>query len=530
MTMFMKPIDSGGSALRSINLRSGSVPTSARSLRLSGWLRTRKLTEETQSALRLRKEKEFKPTHHLTLSWLAIFTLLLFTFDTPLAQVSLTEPDLARIPEGSVTERNSAQFLINRERTARQAIQIGRSIFHHDFAQDEKSGCNGIPCKQRNDKATRKFPDSKFEASSCGTCHTTPPGSAGFGPKEQGIFISRNAIRTPDLFGAGLIQQLAIEATEDLKAAATQHRPRITSNGVDYESGPGIREGGSVNSDLVVRPFGRKGVESHLRAFISRAASSHMGMQSQDRFQCPAGDKDGDGRCDGPVSTGVDPDGDGISDELTQGALSLIEHYLINYPVPGRGPITNEVKAGEQLFKTIGCAECHRPTMRVRNDPRIEHLTVFWNETTGRREAERQLFYHLTDDQYLDPDRQRPVPLLIPNRRAFAVQLYSDLKRHDMGPRMANPRNEEGVSRSVFITRPLWGVGSYTAFLSDGSADTLEQAIVRHGGEALLSRNQFRRMNKQEQRAVIKFLESLILFSVDDIFSAKIPITRGDLP
>jgi hypothetical protein len=463
-------------------------------------------------------------------SLLAAFALFFLIFNTSFAQISLTEPDRARIAEGSITDRSSAQFLINRERTARQAIHLGRGLFHHDFAGDEKSGCNGIPCKQHSDKASRNAPDSSFEASSCATCHSMPAGSAGFGPKEQGIFISRNPVRTPDIFGAGLIQQLAIEATEDLRAAATRHQPRVTSNGVDYDRGLGIRDGGSVSSDLVVRPFGRKGAESHIRAFISRAAFNHMGLQSQDKFQCPAGDKDGDGRCDGPVSAGEDPDGDGIPDELTQGALSLLEHYLVNYPVPGRGPISDEVKTGERVFETIGCAECHRPKMRVRSDPRIEHLTVFWNDKTGRWEAERQLLYHLSDDQYLDPDRQRPVPLLIPNRRPFVVPLYSDLRRHDMGARMANPSDEEGVSKRVFMTRPLWGVGSYTAFLSDGSAASIEGAIVRHGGEAERSRNEFRRLSNRERRAVIIFLKSLILFSVDDVFSAKIPITRGDVP
>lgn len=461
---------------------------------------------------------------------LVLYALIAPFVQDPRAQISLKEPDLARIAEGSVTERSSAQFLVNRERSARQAIHLGRSMFHHDFARDEKSGCNGIPCRQRSDKATRSWPDSRFEASSCATCHGTPEGSAGFGQKEQNTFSSGNTIRTPDLFGAGLIEQLAIEATEDLRAAEAEHRPHVTTNGVNYDRWLGLREGGSVSSDLVVRPFGRKGAESRIRAFISRAAFNHLGLQSQDRFQCPAGDKDGDGRCDGAVSAGVDADSDGIPDELTQGALSLIQHYLVNYPVPGRGPITNEVKAGDRVFRTIGCAECHRPNMRARGDPRIEHLTVFWNEKTVRYESERLLLYHLSDDQYLDPDRQRPVPLLIPNRRPFVVPLYSDLRRHDMGPRMANPSDEEGVSRSVFITRPLWGVGSYSAFLSDGSAASLEEAIVRHGGEARWSRNQFRRLTKRERRAVVKFLESLILFSVDDIFSAKIPITRGDLP
>ncbi|HXG64546.1 MAG TPA: hypothetical protein VNO70_05525, partial [Blastocatellia bacterium] len=80
------------------------------------------------------------------------------------AQVSLREPDFARIAEGDPATNGTAQFYIHRERFARQAIQLGRLLFHHDFAADERSGCNGIPCKGRHRDATRGGPDSRFEA------------------------------------------------------------------------------------------------------------------------------------------------------------------------------------------------------------------------------------------------------------------------------------------------------------------------------------------------------------------------------
>src|SRR5882672_5312491 len=131
------------------------------------------------------------------------------------AQLSLKELDTARVPEGNSTSRATAQYLINRENLARDAIQIGRNLFRHDFAEDKDSGCNGLPCEQRNPQATRSSPQSEFEASSCETCHATPSGSAGFGPKAQDIFTAGNTIRTPDLFGAGLIEALGREATED---------------------------------------------------------------------------------------------------------------------------------------------------------------------------------------------------------------------------------------------------------------------------------------------------------------------------
>ncbi len=444
--------------------------------------------------------------------------------------MSLKTPDFARYEEGDAVTRNTAQYLINRENFTRQAIGLGRLLFHHDFALDGNSGCNGIPCAQRGRDAKRSKPQSRFEAGSCATCHSTPTGSAGFGNKERHIFTASNIIRSPDMFGAGLIQQLAIEATEELKSVDAARLPHITANGVNYDVGLGIRDGGAVNRDLIVRPFGRKGAESHARAFASRAAFAHLGLQAQDRFQCPGGDRNGDGRCDGPISIGLDPDGDSATDELTQGALSLLEHYLINYPMPGRGPITGEVKAGERLFKAIGCAECHLPELRLRRDPRVEHLTVFWNDENDRFEAERRWLYRLSDDGYVDPDRQRKVLLVIPRGQPFVVPLYSDLKRHEMGPRMADRSFEEGVAKSVFITRPLWGVGSYAAFLHDGSAGTVVEAILRHGGEALTPRNRFAKLTTKNRRAIVGFLNSLILFSVEDVITAKIPITRGDLP
>lgn len=461
---------------------------------------------------------------------LALFAVMFLPARDPSAQISLKDPDFARIPEGSRTALNTAQYLINRDRSTRQAIQIGRILFHHDFAGDKDSGCNAIPCLKRHRSATRSLPQSRLEASSCATCHSTPVGSAGFGPAQQNTFVLGNTIRTPDMFGAGLIEQLALEATEELKAAQASGLPHITSNGVNYDQGLGVCDGCGVDGDLVVRPFGRKGVEARARGFASRAASLHLGLQSQDRYQCPEGDKNGDGRCDGSISIGLDPDGDGAADELTQGALSLIEHYLINYPVPGRGPVSAEVLSGEETFKAIGCAECHRPEMLVKQDPRIEHVTVFWNDKRARFEAERRMLFNLVDDGYRDPVRERAVPLVAAKRSTFIVPLYSDLKRHEMGPRMADKSDEEGVSKSVFITRPLWGVGSYTAFLHDGSAGTLNEAILRHGGEAEDARNKFARLPSPKRRAVVKFLRSLVLFSVEDVFTAKIAITRGDLP
>ncbi|MGH7151634.1 MAG: hypothetical protein ACREIU_13090 [Planctomycetota bacterium] len=51
-----------------------------------------------------------------------------------------------------------------------------------------------------------------------------------------------------------------------------------------------------------------------------------------------------------------------------------------------------------------------------------------------------------------------------------AIQRLGDLKRHDMGPGLAEPIDEVGTGSSAFLTENLWGVGSTAPYLHDGRA------------------------------------------------------------
>ena len=48
-----------------------------------------------------------------------------------------------------------------------------------------------------------------------------------------------------------------------------------------------------------------------------------------------------------------------------------------------------------------------------------------------------------------------------------------------------------------------------SGFLHDGRAETLEQAILWHGGEAQASADRYRAMPVEDRTALIRFLESL---------------------
>ena len=65
-------------------------------------------------------------------------------------------------------------------------------------------------------------------------------------------------------------------------------------------------------------------------------------------------------------------------------------------------------------------------------------------------------------------------------------------------------------------TPPLWGLGLSKKsqggkyfLLHDGRAQSIEEAINYHGGEALNSKQQYQQLSIADKNKLIKFLESL---------------------
>ena len=122
---------------------------------------------------------------------------------------------------------------------------------------------------------------------------------------------------------------------------------------------------------------------------------------------------------------------------------------------PRRASLTMRAQAGSETFAAIGCAKCH-----------VERLSVSSStlELSGGRRLDLS-------------SRLGPAP--------FTVELYSDLAVHHLGDKLAE---REGPDRDAFVTPPLWGLASRTAFLHDGRASTPNEAILAHAGEANESR------------------------------------------
>ena len=90
--------------------------------------------------------------------------------------------------------------------------------------------------------------------------------------------------------------------------------------------------------------------------------------------------------------------------------------------------------------------------------------------------------------------------------------IFADFKRHDLGPNFWE-KNFDGTIQKEFMTEPLWGVASTAPYGHDGRSPTLEDVILRHGGEAQAARDLFAALPARRREALLSYLRTLVLYS-----------------
>jgi len=449
---------------------------------------------------------------------------------------------------GDANTPNSSIFIINRDPA--RSIRRGRQLFQRKFTVAEGFG----------PRTTDGIGDIATEASlgaglvdSCAGCHGRPRGSAGFG----GDVVTRPDSRdAPHLFGLGLQEMLGDEITTDLRniraqaiSEARRDRRTVTrslvSKGIRYGTIRAFANGSvdtsgvdGVDPDLRVRPFFAHGGTISIREFLVGAFNAEMGIEAVDpvlsaavggaRVVTPSG-MVLDGRIDTieapPASSpSDDPDGDGRINELPTALVDHMEFYLLNYFKPGVYRQTSTTQAGLATFNQIGCDDCHIQNLTVTRDRRVADVETLYDPQRGIFNA---LFATATLRLTEQNDGSGHPTLKLPARQQFVVRnFFADMKRHDLGPGFYE-RNYDGTLRREFMTEPLWGVGSSAPYGHDGRSINLREVILRHGGEAQRSRDEFRQLSPTSQNAVFEFLSSLILFPPDDTASNLDPGNRS---
>ena len=258
--------------------------------------------------------------------------------------------------------------------------------------------------------------------------------------------------RTTPLFGLGLV-----DAVPDARFIALARRQAVRN--------PAIAGRPNIVTDVVsgqraVGKFGWKSQVPNLLHFAGDAYLNEMGITTPlfPDENCPQGDCDMLA-CSG--RTGLD------DDELDD--IELFADFMAFLAPPARVRDEHAAKGstsyGGLLFTGVGCADCHVRSLR-----------------SGASSVAALRF------------------------RRF--EPYSDFLLHDMGSLGDGIEQGEATGREM-RTAPLWGLRFVTAFLHDGRAPTVEDAILAHDGQGRRARDRFASLPRGERAALVAFLRAL---------------------
>jgi hypothetical protein len=261
-----------------------------------------------------------------------------------------------------------------------------------------------------------------------------------------------------------------------------------------------------IDSDLIIRPFSQKGVVNSLRVFTVNAFNHHHGMEAVERFGI--GQKDSSGN----IITTNDFDEDGVPDELSVGDITAATVFQAALNVPGRvvpsDPVLKQAaEAGETMFSSIGCSDCHIPSLTLKSSVFTEPNPYNPPGNLRLQDTKRSFSFDLTTDI--------PKPRLEAIAAGGAiVRAFTDLKRHricdEQDMFFCNEKLvQSGVPVDEFITRKLWDVGGSAPYGHRGDLTTISEAIMHHAGEARSQRERFSRLPRDQQAQIIEFLKQL---------------------
>jgi len=157
------------------------------------------------------------------------------------------------------------------------------------------------------------------------------------------------------------------------------------------------------------------------------------------------------------LTFGLVQDDDDVPDpELSLATAADLSFYLRMLAPPPRTAAADPALAadGEVVFGEVGCASCHVPSVD-------------------------------------------------------GVALYSDLLLHEILPEDQLGIEDTSATMQEFRTAPLWGLATTAPYLHTGAADTIDQAIRAHAGEATDAREAYVERPAADREALLAFLETL---------------------
>lgn len=276
---------------------------------------------------------------------------------------------------------------------------------------------------------------------------------AAYGPLGADVLTSPRVAQA--MIGLGLL-----EAVPDADLLARTDPDDADGDGI---SGRVNRVWDAASGQLAVGRFGWKSNQPNLRQQVAGAAAGDIGITTTLAKADACTESQSTCRT---APAGGEP-------EMSEVFLDKLLLYSRTLAVPERrSSDPQQMREGEALFSSAGCAACHVPTLR-----------------TGAHEL--AAVAHQT------------------------IHPFTDVLLHDMGEGLADGRPDFEGSGREWRTAPLWGLGllhtvnGHELLLHDGRARGIAEAILWHGGEADRAAKKFRGLSKRERDTLIEFLRSL---------------------
>ncbi|MBF7072199.1 c-type cytochrome [Glaciecola sp. MH2013] len=292
-----------------------------------------------------------------------------------------------------------------------------------------------------------------------------------FGSLSEGTDLSPRF--APPIFGSGLLDAIS---EDDLIAQADPND--IDGDGISgkYNQVPLIRHQASnqQSDELRIGRFGWKAKHPTLMQQVAAAFVDDIGITNNyfPDETCSTNEKD----CQIAALLGL-PKATKASRkpvEIPDKLLNLVLKVNLFMAVPPARDLSSpSAISGRKLFYQAKCHSCHTPSYTTSEDYPIEALA-----------------------------KQKIWP-------------YTDLALHDMGPALADNVVEYSATGQEWKTPPLWGIGlrkayqSDAVYLHDGRAQTIEEAILWHGGEAQASKEFFKQLDAASRADLLTFLNAI---------------------
>jgi CxxC motif-containing protein (DUF1111 family) len=275
----------------------------------------------------------------------------------------------------------------------------------------------------------------------------------------------------PAVWGRGYLEAVSDGEIERLAAmAATRpgpikgriHRVRCASEASGAAGGPVPPHGAGHRPGAagLIGRFGLKARIATLDEFAADALQSDMGLTS-------------------PLRPRELPNPDGLADDGRPGMdvdwdmVQALGDYVRLIEIPRPPATADGIVAGARgrlIFERAQCATCHVPELRTRPD--------------------------------------YPVPALA----GITAPVYTDFLLHDMGTALADGVVDGDAGPREWRTAPLMGLRFMPAFLHDGRARTIEEAVAAHegpGSEGNGAVAAFRALAPSDRDEVVAFVRGL---------------------